>query len=154
MLEDQLKPYRSEVQNDPVAFVNSKLELFGSAVFSVQLFGRCPLRDVLKGFSSWGWGLNWAGLDDAFAEDFMEIAFPTETDQLLFQVLSFLEFDEHSLKYDVNGLLSKNLEDDECNPRFLLSVGQGQTTSASLTMDDAQTRFETFVKTFQYNQKF
>jgi|TARA_B110000091_G_scaffold122748_1_gene132041 hypothetical protein len=151
-LEDQLKPYRSEVEIDPVAFVNSKLESSGS--FSVQLLGRQPLRDVLEGFSNWGWGLNWAGLEDAFAEDFMEIAFPTEADQLLFHVLSFLEFDERSLKYDVNGLLSKNLEDDECNPRLLLSVGQGQTTSASLSMDDAQTRFESFVKTFQYIERF
>ena len=72
----------------------------------------------------------------------------------MFHVLSFLEFDERSLKYDVNGLLSKNLEDDECNPRLLLSVGQGQTTSASLSMDDAQTRFESFVKTFQYIERF
>ena len=154
VLEDQLKPYRSEVQNDPVAFVNSKLELSGSGSFSVQLLGRQPLRDVLKGFANWGWGLNWAGLEVAFAEGFMGMAFPTEADHLLFHVLSMLGFDEHSLKYDVNGLLSKKLEDDECNPCLLLSVGIERTTSASLSRDDARTRFQTFVETFQYNQRF
>ena len=153
-LEEQLKSYRSEVEIDPVAFVNSKLELSGSGSFSVQLLGRQPLRDVLKGFSNWGWGLNWAGLEDAFAEGFMGMAFPTEADHLLFHVLSMLGFDEHSLKYDVNGLLSKKLEDDECNPLLLLSVGIERTTSASLSRDDARTRFQTFVETFQYNQRF
>ena len=153
-LEDQLKPYRSEVESDPVAFANVILKGVQHHCSSIrlQMFGRQPLRELLGSTSNWGWGLKWGGLETAFDPVFCEMAFPTKGDKLLYHILScpLIGFDERSMMFDVNGLLSKTLEDDECDPCLLWGVMTGEVFSESLSREEAFTRLTTFIESFQY----
>ena len=103
-LSDQLMPYKSKVSSDPIAFVNDNY-----SSIDLQLFGRQPLRELLKNISqSWAWGLHWEGLCRL-----PKIAFPTSSDRFLLNLLVCLDFNEQSMVYDVNGLLSRDVEDDD-----------------------------------------
>ena len=159
-LSDQLKPYKLKVLSDPVAFIKAKLEEKTSFRGNVQLFGRQPLREIFQPL--WGWGLKWENL-----LMLPKTAFSTISDRFLLNILICLDFDEQSMVYNVNGLLSREILDDKMGDLMAIAFGHNAMTASDFpgyktrsnkesqklikkAEKDASDTWYSFVETFQH----
>ena len=144
-LEDQFLPYKHQVEQDPCTFINEYFSTLKEGQYprmSLMIFGRQPLRELLRNVSSgWSWGLKWEGITSL-------CKYPgvmTNSDRFLLVVLVCLGFSEHSMVYDVNGLLSRDIlvEDEKkmkCDLGFLSDLALGQTVMTAEDFPGHETR--------------
>ena len=144
-LEDQFLPYKHQVEQDPCTFINEYFSTLKEGQYprmSLMIFGRQPLRELLRNVSSgWSWGLKWEGITSL-------CKYPgvmTNSDRFLLVVLVCLDFSEHSMVYDVNGLLSRDIliEDEKkmkCDLGFLSDLALGRTVMTAEDFPGHETR--------------